>query len=201
MKRTRKIDLSAMRKQHDLPKVRLLPVAIAAILAVPGCSDGPQQQAYIFKSTAECKAQMPDAPEVCEQAYAEAQSEAKRTSPRYNSLRNCESEFGQNQCRSYSQGGSSWFIPAIAGFMIGNYAGRRSYQPVYTGFGNMYGGWYGADGVRYGSTSRSRVQVPERAFKAKPSVTRTISRGGFGSSVVAKSWSSSSSRGRSSWGG
>lgn len=201
MKRTRKIDLRAMRKQPDLPKARLLPLAIASILAVSGCSDGPQQQARIFKSIADCKAQMPDTPNVCEQAYTEAQKEAERTSPKYNSVRDCEAEFGQGHCRDYSSGGSSWFIPAVAGFMIGNYAGRRSNQPVYTGTGNMYGGWYGADGVRYGSTSSSRVQVPERAFKSKPSVTRTISRGGFGSSVVAKSWSSSSSRGRSSWGG
>ncbi len=201
MKRTRKIDLGAMRKQYDLPKARLLPVAIATILAVSGCSNEPEQQADIFKSVAECKAQMPDTPEVCEQAYAEAQREAARTSPRYNSMRDCAAEFGQDQCRGYSSGGSSWFMPAIAGFMIGNYVGRRSYQPVYTGYGSMYGGWYGADGVRYGSTGRSSVRVPERAFKAKPTVTRTISRGGFGSSVVARSWSSSSSRGRSSWGG
>lgn len=201
MKKTRKIDLGAMRKQHDLPKLRLLPVAVATVLAAQGCSDEPQQQARIFKTIAECKAQMPDSPSLCEQAYAEAQREAERTSPRYNSIGDCESEFGRGYCRNYSEDGSSWFIPAIAGFMIGNYAGRRAYQPVYTGSGSLYGGWYGADGVRYGSTSKSTVRLPEREFRAKPGVKRTISRGGFGSSVVAKSWSSSSSYGRSSWGG
>ena len=201
MKRTRNIDLGAMRKQYDLPRARLLPLAIATILAVPGCSQEPQQQALIFKSIAECKARLPGSPEVCEQAYAEAQLEAERTAPRYNSMSDCESEFGRGHCRNYSHSGSSWVIPAIAGFMIGNYAGRQAYQPVFTGWGNMYGGWYGADGVRYGSTSSSRVLVGERAFKAKRTTTRTISRGGFGSTVVAKTWSSSSSRGRGGWGG
>ncbi len=189
-----------MRKQQEPPKARLLPLAIATILAVPGCAQERKQPTYIYKSIAACEAQG-NSPVVCEGGYAAAQLEAERTGPRYNSMSDCEAEFGGGQCRSYSQGASSWFIPAIAGFMIGRYAGREVYEPVYTGWGNMYGGWYGADGVRYGSTKSSRVLVGESAFKAKRSVTRTISRGGFGSTVVAKTWSSSSSRGRGGWGG
>ncbi len=200
MKRTRNIDLNAMRKQQEFPKARLLPLAIATILAVPGCSEEPKQPTQVYKSIAECEAQGHRAVD-CEGAYAAAQKEAERTGPRYNSVSDCEAEFGRGHCRSYSEGARSWFIPAIAGFMIGTYAGREVYEPVFTGWGKMYGGWYGADGVRYGSTSSSRVLVGERAFKTKRSVTRTLSRGGFGSSVVAKSWSSSSSRGRGGWGG
>ena len=81
--------------------------------------------------------------------------------------------------------------------------GRRYSSPVYTGYGNLYGGYYGADGKRYGDYSRnsrvSNVKVDPDAFKSKPRVTRTISRGGFGSKAAAKSsWGGSRSGG---WGG
>jgi len=50
-----------------------------------------------------------------------------------------------------------------------------------------------------------KANVSKKAFEPKPAVKRTISRGGFGSKVAAKSnWGKSSGWGKSggrSWGG
>jgi uncharacterized protein YgiB involved in biofilm formation len=60
--------------------------------------------------------------------------------------------------------------------------------------------WVGAGGQDFGDNRRRTMRVSEKALKPKPTVNKTISRGGFGSSVRAKSsWGNSSRRG--GWGG
>jgi len=59
----------------------------------------------------------------------------------------------------------------------------------------------GADGQDYGDQRRRSMRVNESSLKPKPTVSKTMSRGGFGSSVRAKSsWGSASSK-RGGWGG
>lgn len=212
MKRTAFIDLDRMRKKPAFELTRLATLVGGAI-ALTGCGSD-NTEARIYPSTDACKADYPEHVEVCEAAYRQAVAEAAKTAPKFRTENDCEAEFGQ--CVS---NGNNWFMPALAGFMLANvlddlddrrrcppgayasYGGCRYSTPVFTGYGRLYGGYYGSDGTLYGKVRPGKfttVKVDRDAFKPKPAVTRTLSRGGFGSKAAAKaSWGSS----RSSWGG
>lgn len=184
MKRSQFIDLNRMRKQpaFQLTKVAAL---VGGTLALSGC--GFQEDATIYSSLEACKAEKPDQVQTCELAYQQAMEEAKQTAPRYRGERDCEAEFG-NCVGAYDNRGNSWFMPMMAGFMLGNSFNR----PVYSGVGRYSGSYYGGDGTNYGKVgSRSSTKVSVSSFREKSAPARTMSRGGFGSKVSA----------RSSWGG
>ncbi len=189
MKRTKQINLTAMRKA-----VSSKSVALAGTLLIAGCGSS-NQEAVIYSTVEQCVAESPDSRVECEKAYDNAVAEAERTAPKYSSQRACEMEFGYRQC-AQSQSNSGWFLPALGGFMVGRLAGGGyNYgrpSPLF-GYRNS---WIGADGTSYGSRANRRVNVSKEAFKSKPTTARTISRGGFGSKIQAKSsWGSSRSRG------
>jgi uncharacterized protein YgiB involved in biofilm formation len=197
-KRSQYIDLRKMRKSFA---IKPLAIGIASVL-LSACSGG-REDAIIFTNLEECNNTFPDMQAKCEVAYQEALTEAARTAPKYNTSNDCESEFGANQCRQYSSGGTSFFMPLMAGYMIGNMMSPRPYyQPMFTSYSrnsSFRNRWTTADGSIIGDTSKRNMRVRPSAFEKKPAVTRTISRGGFGSSVRAKSnWGSSRSKG---WGG
>ncbi len=201
MKRSKQIDLNLMRKR-PLLSISKLAAAVGGAIALTGCG-GNETDAKIYASIQDCKADIPSETGVCEAAYEQALAESERASPKYRSANDCAAEFGNCEVR-HGSNGNSWFMPALGGFMLGQMLdGRRHSAPVYTGYGNLYGGYYGADGSRYGDFSRNTrvksVKVDPKAFKPKPRVVRTISRGGFGSKAAAKSsWGGSRSSG---WGG
>jgi len=198
-KRSANIDLSKMRKGTAV-KRSLIATTISMILA--GCSSS--ETATVYTTLEECEAANPDNHQMCIDAYQKAKVEAERTAPRFRTFNDCAAEFGRDQCVSHQNhnGGGGWFMPMMAGYMIANALnGHSGYvpQPVYTSHrrgSSVYGGWYGADGTSYGSTRSRTARVSTNSFKPKPRVTRTISRGGFGSIASAKA-----SFGRGGWGG
>lgn len=212
MKRTRFIDLKAMRKQPVFAFSKLATV-IGGALALGGCGGNDRTEAEIYRTLEACKDANPEQEQICETAYRTALEAAAQTAPRYANRADCAAEFG-DCVAAESERGNSWFMPAVAGFMVaqaldgsgrrcptGAYStalGCRYIQPVYTGYGALRGGYYGSDGTRYGDVGRTRVKVDPDALKAKPKVARTLSRGGFGSKAAAKSSWGGGSR---SWGG
>ncbi|CCE22320.1 MULTISPECIES: DUF1190 family protein [Methylotuvimicrobium] len=211
MKRTKSINLDRMKKNG--PRFWLKPVALAvAGVMLNACSDE-ERDARVYTSLDVCKSENPQYAADCEAAYRKAQEEAAKTAPKYASRQDCESEFGLNRCTTYPHAsGQNWFMPAMAGFMFARALDfNRGYQsqPVFTSYRRsspFYNNWVTADGRSYGSNRSTNVTVGSDAFQSKPPVTRTISRGGFGSTVAAKSsWSGSSSTRSSSrssgWGG
>ncbi len=202
MKRSKQIDLGRMRKQPLLQLTKLA-AAVGGVIALSGCGSD-ETAAKIYANIDACRTDNPDDLEGCDAAYQQAVAESAKTAPRYDNASLCEAQFGR--CVQGQDSGGSWFMPALAGFMVGQMLdGRRDSSPVYTGYGRLYGGYYGADGSRYGDFSRnarvSTVNVDRDAFKPKPKpkVTKTLSRGGFGSTAVAKSsWGGRRSGG---WGG
>lgn len=203
MKRTTRIDLSKMRKQPQ--RFVLKPLALAVATASLMACGGSQQQATAYQSVDECKRDNPSLGAQCEQAYDQALSEAARSGPKYRSERDCVAEFGANNCVPYStHSGNNWFMPAMAGFLLGRALDRPdSYysSPLYTSYSRYspaYGRWTTVDGRLQGAKRSGAIKTSPQVFKPKPTVTRTISRGGFGSSVAAKSsWGGS----RGGWGG
>lgn len=196
MKRTKHIDLNMMRKE---PKKRSFrgPLAIG-IAAVTLASCSSQEEVMVVNSAAECVTNSELSLEECQAAYQQAQEEAERTGPKYSSVSECESEFGDGQCVQTRSGGM--FMPMMTGFMIGRMLSGSSsykgygYNPVYR-YNRPYSKHHNqimtADGFVIGKPGQKSYKVDKSAMKTKPSVTRTVSRGGFGAVASAKS----------SWGG
>ena len=195
------INVAKMRKSFAL---KPLAVGVAGVL-LSACSDN-RQDATVYTSVDDCKQDFPNAVEKCEAAYQTATNEAMRTSPRFSSEYDCEHEFGPNQCRAVNTNNGSFFMPFMAGFMVSQLLSPNRYysQPLYTSYSYnspFRSRWVTADGQVFSGDIRKRsYRVRPDAFKPKPTVNRTMKRGGFGSSVRAKSsWGSSSRKG--SWGG
>ena len=199
-KRSSNINLSRMRKGFS-PKP--LAIGVAAVF-LAACGD--KQEAHVYTNVDDCVSQNPEQGESCKAAYQDALKEAERTGPKYNSQRDCEAEFGASQCNRVQSGGSSFFMPFMAGYMLSNLMSPRGYysQPMFTSYSpysSYRNRWIGADGYDFGDNRRRSMRVSEKSLKPKPTVSKTMSRGGFGSSVRAKSnWGSSSSK-RGGWGG
>lgn len=207
MKKTKTVSLQRMRKSWRPFAQNSLSVAVvSAILA--GCGDS--EEAVVYAGVEDCVSDNPDFAEQCKAAYEYALEEAARTGPKYQTENECIQEFGANACVQAPR--SSWFMPAMAGYMFARVmTNNRPYysQPMYSSRypGSIfYDRWVTSDGYDYGSSryKKSTVKVGRDQMKPKPSVTKTISRGGFGSTVSAKSsWGSSKSKSSSSksWGG
>lgn len=198
-KRTGRINLDRMRKCFS-PKP--LAVGIATVF-VAACSDN-RQDAQVYLNAEDCVGDNPEFAEQCLTAYQRALAEAERTGPKFNSERDCEYDFGDNQCRRVETQSGSFFMPFMAGYMLSNLMSPRGYyyQPMYTSYSRyspVRYRWIASDGFDYGDYRKRKFRVKDSSFKPKPTVTKTMSRGGFGSSVRAKSsWGSTK---KSGWGG
>lgn len=198
IKRSRSINLAAMRKSFSVKPIAL---GVTAIF-LSACGD--KQEATIYTQPEDCINDNPEFAQQCKAAYEQAIAEAERTGPKYNSQRDCEYEFGSNQCHAVNNSSGSFFMPFMAGYMLSNIlspSGYR-YQPMFTSYApySPYRNrWIGSDGYDFGDYRRRNMRVGEKAFKPKPTINKTMKRGGFGSSVRAKSsWGSSKKGG---WGG
>lgn len=211
-KRSQSINLNRMRKSFA---VNPLALAVTAV-TLSACGDN-RQEAIVYTNLDDCQDANPEYHEQCIAAYQQALAEAQRTGPKYNNQRDCEHEFGNNQCHRVESSSGSFFMPFMAGYMLSNlFSGSRYYsQPLYTSYSPyspLRNRWFAGDGqdfgdIGFGRGGKSRkLRVPAKSFDPKPTVNRTIKRGGFGSSVRAKSnWGSSRKSSRSSnrrsWGG
>jgi len=187
--------------------IRLALLGTVGLVGLAACDDGnPLGQEGFFQTETECaKSNNPDA---CRQAVADARAEHLKTAPAFNSREACEAKFGAENCMetrekpgqvaqatpavpgapaaAASEGGGSWFMPMMMGFMMGNMLGGRS-QPVYRDTTNTaYSG-----GKPVGSF-KDRAMPPPRATSvagvptSNPAGTNTT-RGGFGSTSTGTS--------------
>lgn len=163
-------------------------------LLLAGCAPPQQEPALLYEDAQQCIAdgQVPTAD--CEEGYQRSLA-AQEDAPRYNSLEECEAEYGEQHCRP-AQG--SWFVPMATGFLIaraldhpgygytsgpytGGWAGAASWysEPVY----RVRGGrdeWRTLSGERFGASARGPGAY---------TVAETLSRGGFGRASAARfSW-------------
>lgn len=203
-KRSQNINLARMLKRTALPAS-----ALAAAVALSGCGAG-EDEGYLYASVSECVEEHPGKEEICQSAFEEAQYAALESGPRYASESLCEMEFGFDQC--VPQDGGSFWTPFVAGFIVSElidevgdffeYKKRRKrYGDYYAtpAFLSTRGGkprYYGLNEQKFGNLGQRKVGVVGSAFKKQPTkvfTSKTIRRGGFGSTVR----SSSRSGGRS----
>ena len=232
MKRSKHIhpDLMQKRALGNLPPGTVKPLVIATALttlAFTGCSQSQQvtvepSDVQTYKTVDDCVASGEHSQSQCSKAYNDAMSESQRYGPRFQSLSDCEAQFGDDQCTRFNQTQNSShgiFGPLFAGFVIARVLdgiGGPSYRnyPIYW-HRSRYGDndYVFGDGTILGSVNRSHYRIdtstieygkPKSSFKTKPavtkSVTKTVSKGGFGSSSSARSsWGSGYKS--SGWGG
>lgn len=203
MKRSSIFNLDMLRKRSRT--FVLAPISLAVLSA---CSSGSSSEDVKFvRSVDDCENQTELGREACEAAYEQALADAESTAPRYRYESDCVEEF------NYCEDRGGYFIPFMAGYIVAEvidevgdamerkYRYKHTYPTyLYTGRGRNRNKIMTSDGYVIGSPGKSSYRMSREALKPKPKVTRTMSRGGFGSTASAKSnWGSSGkSKG---WGG
>lgn len=93
-----------------------------------------------------------------------------------------------------SQQGGSFWMPLMAGYMMGRLMGGGAgfaQQPLFTSRAPgspANGKFVDASGKSFGNATTGRtMNVPKTAMVPKPATTTTITRGGFGESVAKQS--------------
>ncbi|WP_340609114.1 DUF1190 family protein [Xenorhabdus bharatensis] len=216
MKRTKEINRDSFRKAWK--QYRLAPVALAvsAVFMLSACEQN-DETVSLYTNADECSKANPSQSEQCTIAYNNALKEAEKTAPKYATREDCVAEFGEQQCtqapaqagvgsqaEAQSSGGSFW-MPLMAGYMMGQLMGNRSApsQPLFSSksaSSPANGKFVDATGKSYGpATAGGRsMSVPKTAMAPKPATTTTVTRGGFGDSVAKQSSMQRSSAGSSS---
>jgi uncharacterized protein YgiB involved in biofilm formation len=91
-----------------------------------------EQRVKIYNSAEACRMEQP--PEDCAKAFADAEQEHEKSAPRLASRAACEAQY--DTCSALHDATGDWFIPAMAGFMLGHALGAGGVasvvsQPVY----------------------------------------------------------------------
>ncbi|MCD9469430.1 DUF1190 domain-containing protein [Photobacterium phosphoreum] len=203
MKRSSHIHRNQMRKAnqyHNWAPITL--VALGATIVLTGCNDNDTLAQTQYDSLQDCinaDSSNPKQVEMCATAYQQAVDAA----PKFDSESDCQSS-GTDNCRQIqASNNTSYWVPALAGFIVGRMMdnGRHySSQPIYYPSSRRTSDmdqWDRNQNNRYQESTSQRYN--NKYKNEKPAVSRTISRGGFGSKASAKSsWGGSRSRG---WGG
>lgn len=197
MKRTKNINHNRFRKVQSFWKYSALFIAIGSTFFLTACDEFEEENVSVYSTVQACEKNAPDqsAKERCALDYQNALAQNKETAPKYSSQRECEDEFGANQCSTTNSTHSSvmWF-PLMSGYSSSHqnypsqplYSSTRSSSPMYNKFVDSKGNSFGQ--FKYaGSTS-----VSKSALAPKPAVTTTTTRGGFGSTVTSHAMKSSS---------
>lgn len=152
-----------------------------------------------FQSIPECVASGAFSQDQCTEAQNDAFQNDAQAAPRFESENLCEDTFGDNQCYRRSDGGQSFFVPILTGFMIGRlldggryrshglYRSRRD-DAYYTGSGAwLYNGGYGGRPYGY-QVGRRALAAPAAPVTTQRIQTRSsvVSRGGFGGRASAR---------------
>lgn len=116
-------------------------VKLALMSAVPvlltACGDDAHEP-VIYQSVENCMQAGELSAAECKQHFNEAWSEHQQTAPRFASREECAAQYAAEQCQeARATNGSSMFMPALMGFMVGralnNFGGQRNDQMMSRG--------------------------------------------------------------------
>ncbi len=218
MKRTKHIHHAAFRKSWRAHHLTPVALAVTAVFMLAGCEQS-DETVSLYQNADDCSSANPGKSEQCTTAYTSALKEAEKTAPKYSTREDCVAEFGENQCQQApaqagigsasaepQQSGSFW-MPLMAGYMMGRMMGGGAgfaSQPLFTSknpASPANGKFVDASGRSFGNATPGRsMTVPKTALAPKPAISSTVTRGGFGESVMKQTSlqrSSASSTGRS----
>lgn len=177
--------------------VVLTTLSAAGVAALSACGSDDDVDAFPYATVAECRSAGDVPASECDRAYQQALANHELSAPRFDSQSLCEEQFGNNGCQQGVTNGNSFWMPLLAGFMVGRMLDNdRSYYRYSSLYRHRNHGWYaggsyGGPLYRSGGRYRSGMSAFDRPSHASPINTRSsiASRGGFGS------------RSRSSFGG
>lgn len=168
-------------------------IAVAASVSLTGCEDTPPdlRDAH-FTTVSECvRAGFPD--RLCEGSYNAAWQEYVDTAPKFNTLKACQQDWGDQQCAPLAAAAPAGnvttagevFVPLLAGFVVSQAIQRRYYDDDNYVFINGGGGYRGSPIYRSrngGTVVIDRGTNPTAKAIAKPVNvnTVTVARSGFG---------------------
>lgn len=169
---------------------------MAAVPVLAGCESQPT--GALMASVSECTGVHKLSIAECKTAYENALAEHARLAPRFEQWGECNDQFGA--CQSITADGASWWIPPMAGFLVG-YAVSRHDDDVGSGGGSggylyRYGGSQPLYRERRGDYlnprgdyvgDRSGPVTGKQGAINPPVRAITISRAGFGSTSSARS--------------
>ncbi|OYU50107.1 MAG: hypothetical protein CFE31_00645 [Rhizobiales bacterium PAR1] len=93
--------------------------------------DEAPKDAAIYANAQECIRAGVLAADVCEVEFQKAAATHVTAAPKFTDQTACENQYGASQCRPATHNGSSVFVPAMVGFMVGNYlSNQRNAQPL-----------------------------------------------------------------------
>jgi uncharacterized protein YgiB involved in biofilm formation len=156
----------------------------SAAMGLSGCK--PKAEAY--PNAEACIAAGRETPELCRDAFKRAELEHEKQAPHFRSRDECIAAYGPNGCEEHREGGGSFFMPMMLGYMLGR---GLAYHPLYqdpsrrdgmvgpggTHFNNYTGGFSGGGGSGGGGSFRGGGS----GGAPSSSESGTVSRGGFGS--------------------
>ena len=176
----------------------------SAPLLLAGCSHDDSSREGVYTSVDSCTAATHDA-RTCQQAYAEARNQARMEAPRFDSLADCELDYGKQSCQTQESGGHAVFMPMLTGFLLsqalrnGQPQGAPSTAPA---FRDRSGQWFrapascasgaapnangscssgsGSGSHFYGRGTGTVSRPPLQAIELPADRAVTVSRGGFG---------------------
>lgn len=126
----------------------------------------------------------------CEQAWRTAQADHEANGPRYGDKAACEAEYGQGNCETRtSSGGGSFFMPFLAGMMLGRIGGGGGYYGgtgYYRDSRGRFSTPYGGAGSVFRNPSTGALQVSRAAVDPTSSVRQTPARAGRGGRAVSR---------------
>lgn len=188
LKRSRVLHVSSLMATAGFTLAACGQPAPTAPSAPEGEWDAPTQVAY--SSVEACVSSGEPATE-CQAAFDTAAKQAAENAPRFTSQEECEASWGAGQCQqgTNTNGGGSFFMPMLAGFMMARMISggqNAAAQPLYRECrtrnpdGSCRDGGL-RTGAGAGYLGRSLNRAPEQADKASERRgSRAVSRGGFG---------------------
>jgi uncharacterized protein YgiB involved in biofilm formation len=208
LKRTRRLALTTLMATASVNLVACgqpAPDALTWETSAPAeaAEAGEPVEAVAYTDPFVCRArdEVPD--EECDAAWRQAQADHEAAAPRYGDKAACEAEYGEGACETrQSAGGGSFFMPFLAGMVLGRMTGGGGY---YRGTGYYRDGRgqfstpYGGRGSLGRDPLTGRLQLPRTAVEPTPAMrqaradaryqtpsqartersNRAVSRGGF----------------------
>jgi uncharacterized protein YgiB involved in biofilm formation len=188
-------------------RIRLLLMGSTAFSLAACGDDG--EQAAIYSTVQECIAGGVYTEQYCRTSFDEALSRHPQVAPRYNARAECEADFGPDRCdyRPVRDSGGSFWMPMMAGFMLGQALDNRPRwsEPLYrpnleppppaagspgssswgtTSWSYRPGSFRTGSNVEVGYGS-GPTSVSRGSIGTTPVRTSTLSRGGFGARAAS----------------
>jgi len=201
MKRTKQINHASFRKSWSARHLTPVALAVSAVFMLAACEQA-DETVSMYENADDCSAANPGKSAQCTTAFNSAKEEAVKTAPKYATREDCVAEFGEGQCQqapaqagvgttnAESQSSGSFWMPLMAGYMMGRMmgGGMGQQQPLFSSknpASPANGKFVDASGKSFGAATSGRTMtVPKTALAPKPATTSTVTRGGFGESVA-----------------